>query len=103
MKLLSSRKSKSLFLLAALTLSIVSQVHILPALAGQGRQKWDQQAAIRKVQSVIDQEKSGDFAWQRIAWLDNPEEAARRAQEEKKPIFVFFLLKTEKGPAAAPC
>jgi len=66
------------------------------------RPEWDQKKAVEMVQKVIALEAAGQ-PWDTIAWMDNPSDAAARAKKESKPIFVFFFLKKNVGPAAAPC
>ena len=36
-------------------------------------------------------------------WQTDPEKASALAQKDQKPIFVYFFLKRNVGPAAAPC
>ena len=76
------------------------------AAFGQGpgeRPKWDQKVAVRKVKDLIALEEKGDFPWDDIAWQTDPGEASALARKEQKPIFVYFFLKRNVGPAAAPC
>jgi hypothetical protein len=65
--------------------------------------EWDQAKAIQKVKELIALEETGDFPWEKIAWQTDPNKAAALAQKEQKPIFVYFFLKRNVGPAAAPC
>lgn len=67
------------------------------------RPEWDQKKAVQKVKDVIALEEKGDFPWDKIAWQTDPEKASALAQKEQKPIFVYFFLKRNVGPAAAPC
>lgn len=67
------------------------------------RPDWDQKKAVEIVKGFVAQEEKGDFDWDKIAWKTDPAEAAARAQKEQKPIFVYFFLKKNVGPAAAPC
>ena len=65
---------------------------------------WDQKKAVEKVKCILALEAKGDmFSWDKIAWKTDPAEAAALARKEQKPIFVFFFLKKNVGPAAAPC
>ena len=75
----------------------------MPAFAKTERSVWNQQKAIGLVNSVIAQEKSGEFSWNKIKWICDPEEASSLASKEGKPIFVFFFLKKDIGPKEAPC
>lgn len=79
---------------------------LLPAaavLAQAKRPDWDQQKAVALVKQLIAQEERGDFGWDKIAWQTDPEKAVALARQEQKPIFLFFFLKKNVGPAAAPC
>lgn len=67
------------------------------------RPEWDQKKAVEKVKQLIALEEKGDTPWDKIAWKTDPAEAAALAQKEQKPIFVFFFLKKDVGPANAPC
>ena len=67
------------------------------------RAEWDQKKAVEKVKQLIALEEMGDLPWDNIAWKTDPAEAAALAQKEQKPIFVFFFLKKDVGPANAPC
>lgn len=67
------------------------------------RPDWDQKKAVEIVKGFVAQEEKGDLAWDKIAWKTDPGEAAALAQKEQKPIFVYFFLKKNVGPAAAPC
>ena len=67
------------------------------------RLDWDQKKAVEMVKGLVAQEEKGDLAWDKIAWKTDPGEAAALAQKEQKPIFVYFFLKKNVGPAAAPC
>lgn len=69
----------------------------------QARPRWDQKEAVRKVKAVKNQEEAGALDWDKIPWHSDPDEAARIAAREQKPIFVFFFLRKNVGPAAAPC
>ncbi len=68
-----------------------------------GRQSWNQEEAVRRVQSVITQEEANDFRWDKIDWLVDAKLAASRSQAEHKPILLYFFLKGDIGPKAAPC
>lgn len=68
----------------------------------QERPRWDQEAARAKVLAMLEVERDG-APWDRIAWLHDPDEAAKRAAEQQKPLFVFAFLQTDSGPAHAPC
>lgn len=63
---------------------------------------WDQTEAKRRVQRVLDIEKSGQ-PWDKIAWRGNVADAEAEAKRTGKPLFVYFYLKKSAGPAAAPC
>lgn len=65
--------------------------------------KWDQEEAIKRVKAIIAQEEAGDFAWDKIQWNTDPAEAIALSKKQEKPIFLYFFLKGEVGPAAAPC
>ena len=67
------------------------------------RPEWDQKKAVEKVKRLIALEEKGELPWDKIAWKTDPAEAAALAQKEQKPIFVFFFLKKDIGPANAPC
>ena len=67
------------------------------------RPDWDQKKAVKMVKGVVAQEEKGDFAWDKIAWKTDPAKAAALAQKEQGPIFVYFFVKKNVGPAAAPC
>ena len=66
------------------------------------RPAWDQEKAVAKVKGILALEKAGQ-PWNRIAWETDPERAAARAKAENKPVLVYFFLKTNVGPKAAPC
>ncbi len=67
------------------------------------RPDWDQKKAVEIVKGFVAQEEKGDFDWDKIAWKTDSAEAAALARKEQKPIFVYFFLKKNVGPAAAPC
>ena len=67
------------------------------------RPDWDQKKAVEKLKDVLALEEKGQLPWDEIAWLTDPAAAAARAKTEQKPIFVYFFLKKNVGPAAAPC
>ena len=67
------------------------------------RPDWDQKKAVEMVKGLVAQEDKGDFDWDKIDWKTDPIKAAALAQKEQKPIFVYFFLKKNVGPAAAPC
>jgi hypothetical protein len=67
------------------------------------RPEWDQKKAVQKVKDLIALEEKGEFPWDKIAWQTDPAKASALAQKEQKPIFVYFFLKRNVGPAAAPC
>ena len=73
-----------------------------PAIAGETR-IWNQKKAVDIVNSCIAQEQAGDFAWDEINWIADPQEAVRVSQKMNKPIFLFFFLKKDVGPKEAPC
>ncbi len=66
------------------------------------RPTWDQKKAAEKVKRIIALEAKGQ-PWDKIAWQTDPAKAAALAKKEQKPIFVFFFLKKNVGPATAPC
>ncbi len=66
------------------------------------RPEWDQEKAVAKVQAVLNLEKQGQ-PWDRVPWMTDVDQAIARASKESKPIFVYFFLKKNVGPAAAPC
>ena len=66
------------------------------------RPEWDQKKAVEKVKGIIALEEKG-LAWDKVAWQTDPAKAAALAKEQQKPIFVFFFLKKNAGPATAPC
>ena len=86
-------------LIAALAVCIAPGV----ALAQEKRPDWDQKKALEKVKGILALEEKGDLPWDKIAWQTDPVKAAAQAQKEGKPIFVFFFLKKDVGPANAPC
>ena len=67
------------------------------------RPAWDQKKAAEKVKAVLDTENSKGQPWDKIQWLTDVPEAVARSQKEQKPIFVYFFLKKNVGPADAPC
>ena len=67
------------------------------------RAEWNQKKAVEKVKHLIALEEKGELPWDKIAWKTDPAEAAALAQKEQMPIFVFFFLKKDVGPANAPC
>jgi hypothetical protein len=71
--------------------------------AAESRRIWDQQEAERRVGAVLGQEAANDFAWDKIAWTNDPMQATREAAMQQKPILVYFFLKGQVGPAQAPC
>ena len=71
--------------------------------AQEKRPDWDQKKAAEKVKGLLALEEKGDLPWDKIAWQTDPAKAAAQAQKEGKPIFVFFFLKKDVGPANAPC
>ena len=73
------------------------------AQAQEKRPDWDQKKAAERVKGIIALEEKGDLPWDKIAWQTDPVKAAALAQKEGKPIFVFFFLKKDAGPANAPC
>ena len=79
-------------------------VCLLPAfaLAQEKRPDWDQKKATEIVKGIVALEEKGDLPWDKIAWQTDPAKAAALAQKEGKPIFVFFFLKKDAGPANAP-
>jgi hypothetical protein len=72
------------------------------AYARTGRPEWDQKKAEAIVKRCVELEKTGQ-PWDNIAWLTDPDEAARRARDEDRPILVYVFVKNKNGPAAAPC
>lgn len=72
-------------------------------IAKAERVEWDQQEAVRRVKSIIAQEKAHNFAWDNIDWTTDPGVAIELAQKKKKPIFLYFYLKGNVGPKEAPC
>lgn len=73
------------------------------ALADKDRPVWDQARAEALVEDLKAREEKSDFAWDEIDWETDAEAAAVKAAEDQKPIFVYFYLKGNVGPAAAPC
>ena len=71
--------------------------------AQEKRPEWDQKKAAKLVKGLIALEEKGDLPWDKIAWQTDPVKAAALAKKESKPIFVFFFLKKDAGPANAPC
>lgn len=67
------------------------------------RETWDQRRALQVVQGVRALEEKGDLPWDSIPWKTDAREAVDLAQKEQKPIFLFFFLKKNSGPAQAPC
>jgi hypothetical protein len=84
-----------------LTLGAIGLLTI--GLAWGQRPAWDQKAAEAKVRGLLAIENGQTRPWDRIAWETDPNAAALRAQRENKPLFVFFYLKKNVGPADAPC
>ena len=67
------------------------------------RPEWDQKKAVEKLNNMLAVEEEGKLPWDDIAWQTDPAKAAALAQKEQKPIFIYFFLKKNVGPAAAPC
>ena len=67
------------------------------------RPKWDQEEAVRRVKAITAKEAAGEFDWDKVAWMTDPAKAVELARKEQKPIFLYFFLKGDIGPAAAPC
>jgi hypothetical protein len=67
------------------------------------RPDWDQRKAVKMVKDLIALEELGDFPWDKVPWEEDSVEAAALARAEQKPILVYFFLKKNVGPAAAPC
>lgn len=92
---------------ARILAAAVAAAGLCPALAlgaePARRPDWDQKRAVEKVKEVIALEKKGELPWDKIAWQTDPAAAAALARKEQKPIFVYFYLKKNVGPAAAPC
>lgn len=72
------------------------------ALANEDRPEWDQEKAVKIVQSVIAQEKKGE-PWNHIAWETDVAKVTAQARKEQKPIFVYLFLKRDFGPKDAAC
>jgi len=75
----------------------------VPVATAADRPEWNQKKAEKIVGAVLDQEKNGDFAWDKIAWHTDAEKVAKFAAKQGKPIFVYLYLKKDVGPKAAPC
>ena len=73
------------------------------AFAQEKRAAWDQKKAVEAVKGIIALEAKGELPWDKIAWHTDPARAVALAQKEQKPIFLFFFLKKDVGPANAPC
>jgi hypothetical protein len=91
--------AKGLFILFA---GLMATLGVTWSSDGHNRPEWNQTEALRRVQAVIAQEEAKNFAWDKIDWLTDPNEAAMRAQRENRPIFLYFFLKKDIGPKAAP-
>jgi hypothetical protein len=63
---------------------------------------WDQTEARRRVQRVLEIEKSGR-PWDRTRWRKSATEAEAESRATGKPLFLYFYLRKNVGPAAAPC
>ena len=99
MKAKKTLKAKRLLAIAA----IVVALPLLAVAQDQvKRPEWDQQKAEERVQKILALEKTGQ-PWDKIAWLTDTNQAVTRAHQENKPVFVYFFLKKNVGPAAAPC
>ena len=85
-----------------LSLSCLSAALLFSKGISTAREDWDQDKALAKVQQVLELEETGQ-PWNEIKWLTDPKHAVEEAQEQGKPILVFFYLKTEVGPPEAPC
>jgi hypothetical protein len=87
-------------------LALASMAAVFPLFAFAQEQvkrpEWDQKKAVETVRRVTELEGKGQ-PWDKIAWTADADEAVTRAQQENKPIFVFFFLQKNAGPAAAPC
>lgn len=90
---MSTRLLIFVFALTLITVAIAEE---------KARADWDQSKAVDTIRTVKALEAVGQ-PWDKIAWSNNVEEAAARAKREGKPVFVFFFLKKNVGPAAAPC
>ena len=84
-----------------IVLAMLSAVRIL-AQDTPKRPDWDQKQAVAIVKNIIALEEAGT-PWDKIAWKTDPAEAVALARKEQKPIFVYFYLKKNVGPANAPC
>ena len=85
------------------TLALFTHLQFLPGWAKEPPRLWDQNMAENMVKEVLQQEETNTFAWDKIAWLEDPELATRQATGKQKPILVYFFLRGKVGPAAAPC
>lgn len=68
----------------------------------QQDQKWDQQKAKAKVQQMLEVESQG-LPWNEIRWREDESAAIKESVKTNKPILLFFAVKTNVGPAEAPC
>ncbi len=94
---------KSKVISTTYTLAILTQLQFHPVWAKEPPRNWDQERAESMVQEVLQKEEANTFDWENIAWLEDPELAARQAAETHKPILVYFFLRGKVGPTAAPC
>ena len=89
--------SMSRFLALLLLLCALST---LPLCAEEAR--WDQEAAKKRVQAVLDLEEQGR-PWDDISWLTSVKKVEEEAKRQNKPVFIFVFLKTDVGPKDATC
>ena len=90
------------FALAIAVTAVLCPVFVAGQEAAK-RPDWDQKKAVQKVKDLIALEEKGDLPWDKIAWQTDPDKASALAQKEQKPVFVYFFLKRNVGPATAPC
>jgi hypothetical protein len=97
-----NKATKRLMFTSSLIL-ILTGCCIESAYADGAVSRWNQEEAVCKVNSVLTQEATQNFAWNKIKWITDCSVAEERARVEQKPIFLYFFLKGKGGPAEEHC
>ncbi|MGF1583252.1 MAG: hypothetical protein ACFCD0_28365 [Gemmataceae bacterium] len=86
-----------------LTITVVALLvpGMTSAQQAKKRRQWDQKEAVAKVKASLEMEKVGQ-PWNDIPWLNDIDKAAALAKKQNKPLFVYFYLKKNLGPATDP-
>jgi len=90
---------RHLTLLAVFTLCSIADVRLLAQ--DKPTRRWDQAKGEQLVEKTLAVEKQGTD-WDRIPWSTDVDAVVAQAQQEDKPIFVYWYVKAG-GPATAPC